>query len=39
MENIRKAIEEDNFLEFREEFYKKYNSRGRWSYQPAKRSK
>ena len=25
MENIRKSIEEDNFLEFREEFYKKYN--------------
>jgi queuine tRNA-ribosyltransferase len=27
MENVRKSIEEDRFLEFREEFYRKYNSR------------
>ena len=27
MENVRKSIEEDRFLEFREEFYRKYNNR------------
>ena len=29
MENVRKAIEEDRLLEFREEFYKKYYSDGK----------